>query len=84
MIENHIFNHIGYFKEYYIGSKFIGMVVCEKDRDVIGYNGKITETLEENLYCTNKRFIKKGTVVTTLLYPLCGKILDTYRNQIQS
>lgn len=82
-MENHIFSHLGYFKEYYIDNKFIGIIVCEKDREVIGYNGRVKETLKENVCCSNKKVIKKGSEVTTLLYPLCGKILDEYKNQIK-
>ena len=82
-MENHIFEHLGYFREYYIGSKFLGMVVCDKDRQEIGYWGKKTEPLTEDVILTNKQKIKKGTVVTTLLYPLCGKILDEYKQTIK-
>ena len=70
-----MFNQIGFFKEYYVNGKFIGSVSnCEKDRDVIGYEGKIIETLKESIITDNKKKIKENTTVTTILYPLCGKL----------
>jgi len=69
-----MFDVIGYFREYYIGSKFIGTVICEKDRETIGYEGQQKEILTELLILTNGKKIKKGTEVKTLLYPLNGKI----------
>ena len=69
-----MFNEIGFFKEYYINNKFIGFTNCEKDRDIIGYNGRIDETAESDIILFNKKKIKKGTQVRTIIYPLCGKI----------
>lgn len=68
-----MFENLGYFKEYYIGAKFIGSINCDKDRDVIGYYGKQTETLTEKITLDNKKVIKSGTIVSTIIYPLCGK-----------
>jgi hypothetical protein len=66
------FEQIGYFKEYYQNGKFIGCITnVEKDREKIGYYGKKSETLESDLI-VNKKKLKKGSVVETMLYPLCG------------
>jgi hypothetical protein len=68
-----MFEDLGYFKEYYVNKKFIGIVICNKDRDVFGYSGSIVENLKDKIICTNGRIIKQGTQVMTYLYPLCGK-----------
>jgi hypothetical protein len=66
------FEQIGYFKEYYQNGKFIGCITnVEKDREQIGYYGKKSETLESDLI-VNKKKLKKGSIVETMLYPLCG------------
>jgi len=69
-----MFNELGYFKEYYVGRKYLGSQVSEKDRDLIGYNGQRAETLKEPVLLDNKKKIKVGTEVMTIIYPLCGKI----------
>lgn len=66
------FNQFGFFKEYYVDSKFISSKVCEKDREEIGYTGRRVETLLEDIIFKNKKKIKAGKVVTTIIYPLCG------------
>jgi len=69
-----MFEHLGYFKEYYIDGKFIGSINCEKDREIIGYDGRRIETTTEEIVLSNKKKIKKGTEVKTFLYPLNGRI----------
>jgi hypothetical protein len=70
------FEQIGYFKEYYQNGKFIGCITnVEKDREQIGYYGKKSETLESDLI-VNKKKLKKGSIVETMLYPLCGKNIN--------
>lgn len=70
-----MFEQLGYYKEYYINNKYIGSILCEKDRDIIGYNGKVNEVTTSNITLNNKKVIKSNTEVATLLYPLCGKLL---------
>lgn len=67
------FEHIGYFKEYYIDSKFIGTINCELGDREIGYEGRLGEMVFEKIKLSNKRIIKAGTLTTTIIYPLCGK-----------
>ena len=69
-----MFEDLGYFKEYYIGNKFVGTMPSEKDREVIGYCGQTKETILERLELQNKKVIKPNTEVTTILYPLCGRL----------
>lgn len=69
-----MFEDLGYFKEYYIGNKFIGTLPSVKDREVIGYCGQTKETILERLELQNNKVIKPNTEVTTILYPLCGKL----------
>ncbi len=69
-----MFEHLGFFKEYYIGSKLIGTLPCDEDRP-IGYAGRKNETFSEAIIFNNGKKIKPGTEVTTMIYPLNGKII---------
>lgn len=68
------FEHVGYFKDYYVNRKFVGTVkVDEKDREVYGYTGRKEEVLTEDMVI-NKKKLKKGTTVITELGVLCGRV----------
>lgn len=71
--ENKIFEEFGFFKEYWIRTKFIGYCLCEKDRELTGYHSRQDEVTTSEILLTNKKKIKSGTAVTTSIYPLCGK-----------
>ena len=67
------FEILGYYKEYYFKGAFFGSVPLENpDRDIIGYVGRRSEVLEEDLKF-NKGRIRKGSEVQTIMYPLCGR-----------
>lgn len=68
-----MFEQLGYFKEYYSENKFLGTVSSEKDREEIGYYGKKQEITSEDIYLENKKKIKKGTKVFTVIYPINGR-----------
>lgn len=70
-----MFENLGYYKEYYVNSKFIGTTPCEAPTVQIGYEGRQTETLKEALNLTNGKKIKAGTTVIVIVYPLSGRIL---------
>lgn len=70
-----MFNKFGFFKEYYIGNKYIGSCNCDKDREKFGFFGKVEEVLKEDILLTNKRKIKKGQEVETMLFEYCGSII---------
>lgn len=70
-----MFTNIGFYKEYYLNNKYIGSIKTEKDRDIIGYNGKKTELLKEPIILENKKKLKIGIEYQTIIYPLCGKIV---------
>lgn len=70
-----MFEHLGYFKEYYIDNKFIGTIPCEKDQE-IGYEGRKTSTTTEKITLQNQKTIKAGQEVTTIVYPLNGKQIN--------
>lgn len=70
------FEHLGYFKEYYVNNKLIGHVRCEKDRELTGYAGRKVEILTTPVTMENGRKIKPHETVMTMLYPLSGKILN--------
>lgn len=69
------FEHLGFFREYYIDGKYIGTKRCEKDRQEIGYIGRKWETTTAIVSLDFGRKIKKGVEIQTILYPLCGKKL---------
>lgn len=64
---------IGYSKDYYVDRKYIGSLVCKKDREVFGYDGRKEEILEIDIVFRNKKKIKKGTIVLTELQQLNGR-----------
>lgn len=68
-----MFQQFGFFKEYYINDKFIGFIKSEQDREKIGFNGRKNEIINNDLILENKKKIKAGTKVVTILYPLCGQ-----------
>ena len=69
-----MFKKFGYFKEFYIDNKLIGMLNCEKDRDIYGFFGKKIESFDHDLILLNNKKIKKNQSVTTMLFELCGPI----------
>ena len=68
-----MFEHRGYFKEYFIDGKSIGTILCEKDREVIGYSGKKKEIVLQQIVLDNGKKIKENSIVYSVIYPLCGK-----------
>jgi len=70
-----MFSNFGYYKEYYLNGKYIGSIKTDKDRDVIGYNGRLNENIETIIILDNKKKLKSNTTYQTILYPLCGKIV---------
>jgi len=71
-----MFEHLGYFKEYWVNKKFIGTIPCEDDGREVGYAGRKKEILTEDIMLSRGKKIKKGTEVVTAIYPLCGKTLQ--------
>lgn len=71
-----VFEHLGYFKEYYVGRKLIGHIRCEKDRELTGYAGRKNEILDAAITLENGKKVKPGIEVMTMLYPLNGKIIS--------
>ena len=69
-----MFKELGYYKEFYIDGKLIGIINCEKDREEVGYNGRKKETFNAEFILTNKKKTKSGIEYTTIIYPLCGRI----------
>lgn len=70
------FEHLGYFKEYYIGNKLIGHIKCELDREKTGYAGRVISTLKEAIVLDNGKRIGAGQLIMTMIYPLNGKIIS--------
>ena len=65
---------IGYFEEFIINGKFIGLKTCKEQDREIGYYGKKTFIAEEDIILENKKKIKKGQEYYTRYYPLNGRI----------
>lgn len=70
------FKIIGYSKDYYtLEKKYIGSLVCEKDREIYGYLGRKKEILLEDIILRKKK-IKKGTELITEIFPLNARIIN--------
>lgn len=69
-----MFQELGFYKEYYLDGKLIGISNCEKDREDIGYNGRRKELLKQEVILTNKKKAKANMEYLTIIYPLCGRI----------
>lgn len=67
-----MFKHFGFYKEYYIGDKFIGTIDCDKDREIMGFFGKKIEKSNELTMLKNGKKIKPGISTITFLFPYCG------------
>ncbi len=69
-----MFKELGFYKEFYSEGKLIGIANCEKDRDLVGYEGRKKEVFNTELVLSNKKKIKPNLEYTTIVYPLCGRI----------
>lgn len=69
------FEQIGFIKEFYVNRKFIGFIrIEESDRGTAyGYDNRKEEILTDLVLTSNKKKIKPGTPVMTIVYPLNGK-----------
>ena len=68
------FEHLGYSVDYSVDGKYVGSKrIEEKDRELIGYDGRKTEISSDVILLDNKKKIKKGVKYTTILFPLNGK-----------
>ena len=70
------FQTFGFFKEYWKDGKFLGTLTCDQDREVFGYYGQKMEILKEDIVFRNKKKVKAGTEVKTMLFPLCGRLKE--------
>ena len=91
-MKDQVFEIVGYHLDYWIKGKYSGYVkASQPDRDVTGYGGRITETLQ-NALTTSSRSIPAGVTVTHELIPICGKIkgatledrIEVIRNHYQT
>lgn len=66
---------IGYFEEYIIAGKFIGVKACQEQPDrEIGYYGKKIQKAESTIILENNKKIKAGQEYYTRYYPLNGRV----------
>lgn len=70
----------GFHIDYYVNKKYIGSVKIENpDREVYGYQGRKEELIENEIVFKNKKKIKKGSVATTELIPICGRMIESVK-----
>lgn len=70
------FEVIGYYKDIYLNGKYHGSInIDELDREQIGWNGKRTEITTEEIRIKNKKIIRIGTRIDTMVYPLNGRVI---------
>ena len=75
---------LGYDLEIYYRGKYYGSVRMEKpDRETMGYMGRKEIVLPEDWSYKRKR-LKKGTKVITECIPLCGKLLGSLEDKINT
>ena len=67
-----LFEHIGFFEEYWFEGRFIGTLPCEEQERIFGYKGKKTFELTTTIKI-GKKTLKQGQIVSTMYFPLCGK-----------
>jgi len=74
LIMKNQFEVIGYSIEYYIKGKYYGSIKVNKDFGrALGYKGRQTFTTPADIVLDNKKRIKKGTEIVTMMIQLCGK-----------
>lgn len=59
------------FKDYYLNNKYIGSKICDKDREIFGFMGRVSEHLPDEITLDNKKVIKPNSIVITELQILC-------------
>jgi len=71
----------GYSMDIYVKGKYVGnKTLQEPDRTKMGWYGRKTEILKEDLLITHKNgskinlTIPKGTEIYTDLFPICGRM----------
>lgn len=75
MTTDPIFEHLGYFKEYYINNRYFGQTnEAKEDRECIGYLGRKDEIFDIDVILLNGKKIPKGVKCMTVLYPMQGKM----------
>jgi len=73
IVPNVKYEKLGYSVDYHVNGKYYGSITIEeKDREVIGYSGRMYFIATEDIILGKKK-IKKGMEYYTYLYPLCGK-----------
>ena len=70
-----LFEILGFFKNYWVNGRLMGSIRLDKpDRKVMGWGGKKTEVLKEDVYLTDtKKTVRKGTTAITECNALYGK-----------
>jgi len=74
MEHKQVFEIIGYFDEYWVDGKYIGVKrKSSPDGLKMGYGSKLECILDMDIKLDNNKIIKKGTAVKKYQNPLCGK-----------
>jgi hypothetical protein len=74
-VTSNLFEVLGFYKSYWVNKKLLGSEKLEKpDRKQMGWAGKKTEVLKEDVYLPDtKKTVKKGTTAITELNVLYGR-----------
>lgn len=71
----------GYSMDIYINGKFVGnRTLQQPDRTKMGWYGRKTQILDDDLLITHKNgtkinlLIRKGTEILTEIFPICGRL----------
>ena len=70
-----MFEHLGFFREYFVKGKFIGTIRLDEYEGAIGYYSKVTGLADTDVILDKNKKIKKGTEFYYFTYPLSGKII---------
>lgn len=82
---NNTFKIHGYLTDFYIRGKFIGSIKQDTpDREIFGYSGRVTENTPIDILLDNGKKIKKGTEVVTECQMICGKVVGTQQEKLET
>lgn len=71
------FEHLGYYAEYYIKDKYIGICPMPKSFEAsygTGYESRMDHIARQD-FKVGKRWIYKGDTYWTMIIPACGKMI---------